>query len=134
MWTYKTFDELTKDELYLFLKERSAIFVFEQQSPYHDIDGRDPDSIHISYIELFPLIIDKKCGYSELNSAKEIKIFNSEKIIFEGTLYLKNPSVVLFCSENKITKNININYLIKYVKNRNYKEEKKDDIFTLILD
>ena len=91
-------------------------------------------SIHISYIELFPLVIDKKCGYSELNSAKEIKIFNSEKIIFEGTLYLKNPSVVLFCSENKITKNININYLIKYVKNRNYKEEKKDDIFTLILD
>ena len=51
MWTYKSFDELTKDELYLFYKERSAIFVVEQESPYQDIDGKDPDSIHISYIK-----------------------------------------------------------------------------------
>ena len=37
--------------MYLFYKERSAIFVVEQESPYQDIDGKDPDSILISYIK-----------------------------------------------------------------------------------
>lgn len=45
----KTYEELTKDELYKILKERVDIFVVEQNCPYPEIDGRDIDSYHVFY-------------------------------------------------------------------------------------
>ncbi|MDZ3952411.1 GNAT family N-acetyltransferase [Bacillus thuringiensis] len=46
-WKYKQFEELTISELYNLLKERTKIFVLEQNCPYLDIDGKDPFSYHI---------------------------------------------------------------------------------------
>ena len=46
----KSFDDLTTRELYEILKARSAIFVVEQNCVYQDIDGRDPESLHV-YLE-----------------------------------------------------------------------------------
>lgn len=43
----KTFEELTRDELYEILKVRSAVFVVEQSCPYQDIDGVDQRSYHV---------------------------------------------------------------------------------------
>ncbi|MBS4539082.1 GNAT family N-acetyltransferase [Clostridium sp. D2Q-11] len=43
----KSYEELTKDELYKILKERINVFVVEQNCPYPEIDGRDIDSYHI---------------------------------------------------------------------------------------
>ena len=40
-WQVKTFDELTKQELYDILRMRSEVFVAEQSSPYNDVDGAD---------------------------------------------------------------------------------------------
>lgn len=45
----RTFDELTNRELYEILKARSAVFVVEQECIYQDIDGIDPDAIHLFY-------------------------------------------------------------------------------------
>ena len=48
MQTYiKTFDELSKSELYEILKLRSAVFVLEQECAYQDIDGLDIDAVHL---------------------------------------------------------------------------------------
>lgn len=58
----KTFDELTKYELYDILKERTAIFVVEQNCPYQEIDDLDQRAIHVwisedgkilSYVRVF---------------------------------------------------------------------------------
>ena len=40
-WQVKTFEELTKQELYDILRMRSEVFVAEQSSPYNDVDGAD---------------------------------------------------------------------------------------------
>lgn len=46
-WMKKTFDELTKIELYRLLQCRVDVFVVEQECPYPEVDGRDPECLHI---------------------------------------------------------------------------------------
>ena len=43
----KSFEALSKDELYDILQLRSAVFVVEQDCVYQDIDGKDDKAIHV---------------------------------------------------------------------------------------
>jgi len=43
----KTFQELTRDELYQLLQLRSEVFVVEQDCVYQDIDGKDDKALHV---------------------------------------------------------------------------------------
>ena len=43
---FKTFSELTSDELYDILRLRSEIFVVEQDCVYNDLDGLDKVAVH----------------------------------------------------------------------------------------
>lgn len=43
----KTFEELTKEELYSILQLRSEVFVMEQNCVYQDIDGKDGRALHV---------------------------------------------------------------------------------------
>jgi len=47
----KEFNALTNKELYQILQLRQDIFVVEQNCPYLDCDGKDFDSLHLSYFE-----------------------------------------------------------------------------------
>lgn len=62
-WSWKSYDQLTKDEIYEILSFRQTIFVVEQQSWYLDADGLDECSDHlllkskgqlIGYLRLVP--------------------------------------------------------------------------------
>ncbi len=63
-WRWYRWPELDADTLYRFLKLRSDIFVVEQQCPYSDMDGLDPQCLHlcgydredrlIGYLRLLP--------------------------------------------------------------------------------
>ena len=46
-WSWKSYDQLTKDEIYEILSFRQTIFVVEQQSWYLDADGLDQNSLHL---------------------------------------------------------------------------------------
>lgn len=46
-WNLKKFDELTNLELYTLLKERTLVFVVEQNCTYLEVDGKDPFSYHL---------------------------------------------------------------------------------------
>ena len=46
-WNVKKFDELTNLELYNLLKERTLVFVVEQNCPYLEVDGKDLFSYHL---------------------------------------------------------------------------------------
>lgn len=46
-WSWKTFDQLSKEELYELLSLRQSIFVVEQKSWYLDADGLDNCSLHL---------------------------------------------------------------------------------------
>ena len=46
-WKYKTFNDLTPQELYSILKLRSEVFVVEQNCVYLDMDNKDEQSFHL---------------------------------------------------------------------------------------
>ena len=46
-FTSKTFEQLSKQELYQILQLRAEVFVVEQNCPYQDLDELDFDSIHV---------------------------------------------------------------------------------------
>ncbi len=63
-WFYKTYDELSKDELYTLLRLRAEVFVVEQDCPYQDVDNKDQKAIHffakkngevVAYSRIFPV-------------------------------------------------------------------------------
>lgn len=43
----KSFDELTKTELYAILALRVEVFCVEQECPYQDVDGLDQEAQHV---------------------------------------------------------------------------------------
>jgi ElaA protein len=63
MFQLKRFNDLTTDKLYQLLKIRVDVFVVEQNCPYPEVDGIDPDCLHLyteeagvitSYCRLIP--------------------------------------------------------------------------------
>lgn len=46
-WTCQTFEQLSKEDLYLILMERVNVFVVEQTCPYPEIDHRDQEAFHL---------------------------------------------------------------------------------------
>jgi ElaA protein len=59
----KSFNELSKEELYNIIRLRVEVFVVEQDCPYQDLDFKDQESLHlmgyrestlISYARLLP--------------------------------------------------------------------------------
>lgn len=62
-WKLKKFNDLTNMELYTLLQERTSVFVVEQNCPYLEVDGKDPQSYHlfkeengeiIAYLRILP--------------------------------------------------------------------------------
>jgi ElaA protein len=46
-WHIKTWEELSKEELYAILTLRTDVFIIEQNCPYMDTDGKDLKSLHL---------------------------------------------------------------------------------------
>lgn len=47
--TAKSFEELTRTEVYEILRARCAVFIVEQKCPYQDPDGTDYKSLHLFF-------------------------------------------------------------------------------------
>lgn len=46
-WEIKAFDQLSLQELYTILTLRTNVFVVEQACPYPEVDGKDPNCLHL---------------------------------------------------------------------------------------
>ena len=46
-WQWSRFNELTADDLYAVVRLRESVFIVEQNCPYPDADGRDPNAWHL---------------------------------------------------------------------------------------
>lgn len=46
-WEMKAFDQLSLQELYAILTLRVDVFVVEQTCPYPEVDGKDPNCLHL---------------------------------------------------------------------------------------
>jgi ElaA protein len=70
---HKTFEELTKDELYALAKLRQQVFIIEQNSIYSDLDDCDQTAMH--YLDVDPqnnLIAYAR--YRKISQLDEVKI------------------------------------------------------------
>lgn len=113
----KSFEELTKLELYYLLQLRSEVFVVEQDCVYQDVDGKDEKALHVlgfknnkivAYTRIFKpgdyfedtsigrVVVSKnerqfKYGYDIMEaSIKAIKHhYNTSKIKISAQCYLK---------------------------------------------
>lgn len=113
----KTFEELTKLELYKILQLRAEVFVVEQDCVYQDVDGKDEKALHvfglknneiIAYTRIFKpgdyfdkasigrVVVkatQRKFGYGHdliKASIKAIKDFyNETTIVISAQVYLK---------------------------------------------
>lgn len=47
----KSFDKLSREELYQLLALRSEVFVVEQDCAYQDVDGKDKEALHLMVFE-----------------------------------------------------------------------------------
>ena len=70
----KSYDDLTKDEVYKMLEIRNEVFVVEQNCSYQDCDGKDLNSFH-----LFMLDGDIIAGYLRILS-KEVSYDRSYQL------------------------------------------------------
>lgn len=69
----KEFNALSNKELYQILQLRQDIFVVEQNCPYLDCDGKDFDSLHLSYYDngkllAYARLIPEGISYSAFSS------------------------------------------------------------------
>lgn len=98
----KTFEQLTKNELYDILSLRAEVFVVEQKCSYLDLDYKDLNSIHffikeddkiVSYIRVIPPGISYKHSAS-IGRVLTKKSYRgrglSRKLIESGINYIKN--------------------------------------------
>ena len=51
VFTVKTFDELTLNELYEIIKTRQDVFIIEQQNNCVEVDGADYGALHVFSME-----------------------------------------------------------------------------------
>jgi len=112
----KSFQELTKDELYRILQLRSEVFVVEQNCAYLDIDGLDQKAYHVigsddtgifAYIRMFKagdyfedpslgrvLVSEQARGKMHGKEIMQAALdfidgnWNSEQIVISAQLYL----------------------------------------------
>ena len=113
----KTYDQLTKDELYDLLQLRAEVFVVEQDCPYQDVDGKDKKAVHVlgykeeklvAYTRIFKqgdyfenasigrVVVSKNqrkfgYGYDLMNASIQVveKLFKTNTIEISAQTYLK---------------------------------------------
>lgn len=58
----RTLDEFGPRELYTMLKMRTDVFVVEQKCPYRELDGTDPDTLHLRLLSGSELLAYARIG------------------------------------------------------------------------
>ncbi|WP_405294526.1 GNAT family N-acetyltransferase [Algibacter sp. Ld11] len=79
----KTFEALTKQELYSLLQLRSEVFGVEQDCVYQDIDGKDQKALHVLGIKNQKIVaytrIFKPGDYFEESSIGRVVVAKNER-------------------------------------------------------
>jgi len=73
----KTFEQLTKDELYALMALRQQVFVVEQQSIYLDLDYLDQQAMH--YFDFDPQ--DRLIAYARYRKISKIEEVKIERVV-----------------------------------------------------
>lgn len=124
----KTFDQLSKQELYDCLQLRSEVFVVEQDCVYQDIDGKDAKALHVlGYIDTnliaYSRVFDSG-AYFDLPSIGRIVVKESHRNYNYGHELVE--ASIQYITENFEEKNILISaqkYLLKFYNSHGFIEQ-----------
>jgi len=126
----KTYQQLTRDELYIILRLRAEVFVVEQNCPYQDIDNKDQKALHILGYKNEKLIaytrIFKPHDYFEFASVGRVVVAKEERKHKYG-YDLMNVSIMainIHFKEFKIAVSAQV-YLKKFYNNLDFIQEGK---------
>ena len=100
-WILKKFDELTNIELYNILKERTLVFVVEQNCAYLEVDGKDSVSYHFfkeenGEIIAYSRIVPAGVSYQEISIGRVLVKKEhrgqgiAEELIKRGLYFIQN--------------------------------------------
>ncbi len=122
----KTFEELTKQELYDLLQLRSEVFVVEQNCVYQDVDGKDQKALHVLGFKKSKLVaytrIFKPGDYFEEPSIGRVVVAKNERAYKYGYDIMK--ASIKAITDNYNTSLIKISaqvYLKKFYTNLGFK-------------
>lgn len=118
-WNLKTFDELSKEELYEILKLRVNVFVVEQNCPYEEIDSKDLGSYHLFCMDrgeiiAYLRILKKGVSFDEISIGRVVINRNFRKLGLGREMLNK---ALLFINKELNENTIKISaqyYLIKF--------------------
>ena len=77
-WVLKKFEDLSAFELYKILALRQEVFVVEQNCPYHDCDGKDLRSFHLTgtdendFLAAYTRIVFPGVSYDEVSIGRVV--------------------------------------------------------------
>ena len=123
----KTFDQLTKDELYAILQLRSEVFVVEQNCVYQDLDYKDQKALHVLGFKKKHLVaytrIFKPYDYFENASIGRVIVKQNERKYHYGYAIMEASVKAIkdYFSETKIKISAQV-YLNKFYTNLGFKE------------
>ncbi|MBT8190110.1 MAG: GNAT family N-acetyltransferase [Bacteroidia bacterium] len=110
-FTHKTFEELTKKELYDLMQLRQEIFIVEQDCPYLDADGLDLDATHLFFYKsghmiAYTRILPPGLVYDDMSAIGRVVIASSSRGKGIGRTLMEESMIV--CKRLYPTKNIKI--------------------------
>ncbi|KAA5827462.1 GNAT family N-acetyltransferase [Algibacter amylolyticus] len=123
----KSFNELSRHELYYLLQLRSEVFVVEQDCIYQDIDGKDQKSLHVLGVKNDKIVaytrIFKPGDYFELASIGRVVVAKNEREHMYGYDIMNASAEAIKTYFNETTIKISAQvYLLKFYNNLGFKE------------
>lgn len=81
-WVFKSYQELSKNELHELMILRQEVFVVEQDCPYQDADHKDVDSFHLlGYVDkdlrAYLRLVNPNVSYAEMSFGRIVTSFKS---------------------------------------------------------
>lgn len=115
----KTYEEISRQELYDLLQLRSEIFVVEQDCVYQDIDGKDQNAFHVLGLKEGKLVaytrVFKAGDYFEQASIGRVAVAKSQRKHGFGQKIMKASMAFIVQNLNEPTIVLSAQtYLIKF--------------------
>ncbi len=92
----KNWEALTPEEVHVLFRERVKVFVVEQECPYQEVDGLDPNALHllgweqdtlIAYARILPVVSEGRgVSFGRFLVRKESRGKGKGKVLLKSTL------------------------------------------------
>ena len=126
-WTFSSYHDLSKAQLFDILEVRQEVFVVEQNCPYQDCDAKDKKSTHLMGYEKDVLVAYLRIVIPEIsyNEPSIGRVLTKQMVRKKGYGIDLMKRAISFCSSTYPKKNIRISaqkYLLPFYRSLGFQE------------